>query len=127
MLNSSDNSGFTKAVVVVFFLIWTLASAAIAAASLGMTRMVPSQFGLFSLVPWFFAIIPLGFTLIGVMMIFRVITARPSTPPAGQVSVPPSLPSVAPVPTRSACPGCGSRQNAPGTTTCAHCGGVLPS
>jgi hypothetical protein len=132
-MDQPDNSGFGKAIAIVFLLIWTLASAGMSIAFFNFGSGVPSGFGGgVGGAPWFMAIMPIGFTVLGVLMLIKVATTTTASistdaraDAARDEPPPPAVPP--PLPAPLACPGCGSRKNPPGSVMCAHCGGTLTS
>ena len=132
-MEQPDNSGFGKAIVIVFLLIWTLGSAGMSIMFLGDSFAAPAPFGGVSGgPPWFMAVVPIGFTVLGLMMLIKVATlkAMPMTPETTRDiarDVPSPIVAPPPIPVPLTCPGCGSRKNPPGSTMCAHCGGTLTS
>src|SRR5262245_18526088 len=112
-MNQPDTSGFGKAVAIVFLLVWTLASAGMSLVFLGVGPAIPSGFGPgFGAIPWFMSIMPIGFTLLGAMMLIKVAASK-SAPVSSDTRVglerrePPVAAPLPPLPAPPSCPGCG--------------------
>jgi hypothetical protein len=117
-----------KAIVLVFLTIWTLGAGGIAAAMLtgGFAAQHAGMPGVVSAVPSLMAIVPVGFVIIGVLMIIKVVATPSGASREVYRAVDPSQATIMPrPPAATACPDCGSRKNVPGAAICAYCGGNL--